>query len=1058
MVRRLTLILVLSALLIPGGAFALGLGEIHLKSALNQAFDAHIDLLSVKADELDGVKISLASSQAFERAGVDRLFILTKLRYKAGLNKEGQPVIYITSRQTIREPFLNFLIEVNWAKGRLVREYTVLLDPPVTLDRKPAPVSVPVTAQPAPMSVQQQSLPASTATQQRQPQVSVTEQSELVVSQTGANEYGPVMANESLWPIAMKTKPQGVTVEQMMMALQRKNPHAFIRQNVNNLKRGSILRMPTQAEIDLLSVREARAEFSNQVSEWKAYRAAATSSKVASAPDAAESKKQPTPDSELKLASVRPEGEGKGGASEGDGSEEITSKLENELILAREQFESAKQERTNLSSQVSQLESQLTDLENLLAVRNEQLARLQNELKQSEADAAQKSAEAPLAEVAPDVEPAGMAEAEIETTKETEELAVADPEEKTGESETDEAEEVSEVAAKPQAIVQPETPEAAPAESILDTLKDQLENNMIAVAGGGLVILLLLLLLARRKKAEGEEFEESILVGTPGEDTESLGNAGSDTEGVISEAAETSFLSEFSHSDMDVLQDDTGEVDPVAEADVYIAYGRYQQAEELLQQAIARDPDHIKSYFKLLEILFVTKDAQAFTETAQTLATKKPEQADADGWQQVLAMGHQLNPEHELFVDAEGDVDHGQLAAAPTEAGLEATADEQSEDLDLMGLSDLTADFDSGDGESDEPSGTISTLLEDDSLDFDLDLGLDSEEDEAISDEILDVDDELLSADIGEISSDGGSNDALMDLSDELPDSSISALDAETETNKLEESLKLDEMDLGGSFEEDALEEEESEQPDDQDELLGESEDLAAALSSFTDEPVQKEKAGQSSEGDGLSLDDGVLEADDLGDLGEELEGLSADLSIEENSVALGDELAELGGLDDSLSLDDLTDEDSDSPGDTLESDELMLGDLEQEVSKLEDISDQDDLLTDVSLDDLELGELSTPEGDSIALLDTEEDLPDLSDEDLMIGDDFGADLAMDEPMSELIEEPDKIDEINTKLDLARAYVEMGDEEGARNILDEVLNEGDDVQKQDAQELLGRLS
>jgi len=1063
MVRRLTLVLMLSALLIPGGAFALGLGDIHLKSALNQAFDAHIDLLSVKADELDGVKISLASSQAFERAGIDRLFILTKLRYEANLNKEGQPVIHVTSRQAIREPFLNFLIEVNWAKGRLVREYTVLLDPPVTLDRKPAPVSVPVTASPAPKTVQP-SLPASTETQQRQSQVSVTEQSkpaEAVVSQAGANEYGPVMANESLWPIAMKTKPQGVTVEQMMIALQRKNPHAFIRQNVNNLKRGSILRMPTQAEIDLLSVREARAEFSNQVAEWKAYRTAATSSKVASAPEATASKKQPEPDSELKLASVRPEGEGKGGASEGDGSEEITSKLENELILAREQFESAKQERTNLSSQVSQLEGQLTDLENLLAVRNEQLARLQNELKQSEADAAQKSAEAPMAEVAPDVDPAGMAEAEIETTKETEELEVADTEEKVGEPEADEKEEMSEVAPKPQAIVQPEVPEAASTESILDILKDQLENNMIAVAGGGLAILLLLLLLARRKKAEGEEFEESILVGTQGEDTESLGSAGSDTEGVMSEAAETSFLSEFSHSDMDVLQDDTGEVDPVAEADVYIAYGRYQQAEELLQQAIARDPDHIKSYFKLLEILFVTKDAQAFTETAETLATKNPEQADADGWQQVLAMGHQLNPEHELFVGAEGEpvaVDYEQPAAAPTEAGLEATADEQSEDLDLMGLSDLTADFDSGDGESDEPSGTISTLLEDDSLDFDLDLGLDVEEDGAISDESLDVDDALLSADIGEISSDDESNDALMDLSDELPDSSIPALDVETETNKLEESLNLDEMDLGDSFEADALEEEESEQSDDQNDILGESEDLAAALSSFTDEPVQKEAANQSSEGDGLSLDDGVLEADDLGDLGEELEGLSADLSIEENSAALGDELEGLGGLDDSLSLDDLTDEGSDSPGDTLESDELMLGDLEQEVSKLEDIGDQDDLLTDVSLDDLELGELSTPEGDSIALLDTEEDLPDLSDEDLMIGDDFGADLAMDEPMSELIEEPDKIDEINTKLDLARAYVEMGDEEGARNILDEVLNEGDDVQKQDAQELLGRLS
>ncbi|MFC1603069.1 FimV/HubP family polar landmark protein, partial [Pseudomonadota bacterium] len=555
MVRRLTLLLMLAVLLIPGGAFALGLGEIHLKSALNQAFDARIDLLSVKADELDGIKITLASPEAFERAGVDRLFILTKLRYAADLDDNGQPVIHVTSRQAIREPFLNFLIEVNWAKGRLVREYTVLLDPPVTLDRKPAPVSVPVTAAPAPTTTQQPSRSApSTTTFQPQQAKPV----EAVMPQAGVDEYGPVMANETLWPIALRTKPQGVSVKQMMIALQRKNPHAFIRENVNNLKRGSILRMPTQEEIDLISAREARNEFSNQVTEWKAYRAALAGD-VAPSSEAAASKKAPKPDSKLKLASVRPEGEGKGGASEGDGSEEITSKLENELILAREQFESAKQERNDLSSQVSQL----TDLESLLAVRNEQLARLQNELKQSQVDAAQIAEEAPMAEVAADVE-SETTEIAIDIAEESEELEIVDTEEVPVEAEVDKTE-ATDVAPKPQIAPAPTAPKAEPTESILDTLKGLFEDNMIAAAGGGLVILLLLLLLARRNKAESEEFEESILVGTQGEDTESLGSAGTDTEGVMSEAAETSFLSEFSHSDMDVLQDDTGEVDPVAE-------------------------------------------------------------------------------------------------------------------------------------------------------------------------------------------------------------------------------------------------------------------------------------------------------------------------------------------------------------------------------------------------------------------------------------------------------------------------------------------------------------
>lgn len=992
MVRKLALLSLSAALLIPGGAFALGLGEIHLKSALNQTFDAKIDLLSVKADELDGVKVTLATPEAFERAGVDRLFILTKLRYEPDLNEEGKPVIHVTSRQAIREPFLNFLIEVNWAKGRLVREYTVLLDPPVTLDRRPAPVAPPA-AEPSVSAAKavRQTLP------EHSPSATVREQQtpKTTVSYTGAGEYGPVMANESLWRIASKTKPQGATVEQMMMALQRKNPQAFSGQNVNNLKRGSILRMPTQEEIDLLSVREARAEFSNQVAAWKANRATVAASDTGREPEAPAGKKQPTPASKLELASVRPEGEGQGGVSEGDGTEEITSRLENELILAREQFESAKQERNDLSSQVSQLESQLTDLENLLVVRNEQLARLQNELSQSE-DVAPEIEEVPVAEAAVDIE-----DVELETLgADEEELEIIDIEGEASDTEeivlADAASQEKPPAAAqetPQLTAAPEISEPAPTESIFDTLKGLLENNMIAVAGGGLAILLLLLLLARRRSAESEEFEESILIDTQGGgDTESLGSPADDTEAGISEAAETSFLSEFSHSDMDVLQDDTGEVDPVAEADVYIAYGRYQQAEELLRQAIERDPEQIKSHLKLLEILFVTKNVQAFTEIAEALAAKNSSQMDAEAWQQVVAMGHQLNPGHELFADAEGESAAEQSAAA-VEVESEALADVGDDDLELMDLSELTADFDmNADAALDQEEGSISALLEDDGLDFDLNLGLESEKNRPGSD------DALLSADLAEISTDAALDDALLDLSTKLPDDgSASKLDADTETSELEESLSLDGLDLGDPFGTDTVDEGESVLATDSESLLGESEDLAAELSSLTDEPIGKE----ASDRDELPLDDAL----GGGDLGAELE--------------------ELSSLDESLSIDDFMEESLEQQGssnETLDTDGLLLGDPEP----------------------------AAPEGETVEPL--------ASDEDLVIEDESTASFLMEEPLSELVEEPDEIDKINTKLDLARAYVEMGDEEGARSILDEVMNEGDEAQKGDAQALLGRLS
>ncbi len=993
MVRKLALLLISAALCAPGGAFALGLGEIHLKSALNQTFDAKIDLLSVKPDELDGIKVTLATPEAFERAGVDRLFILTKLRYEPGLDEEGRPVIHVTSRQAIREPFLNFLVEVNWAKGRLVREYTVLLDPPVTLDRQPAAVTAPAMARAEPAAGRVQ--PPAPERPGPVPQRVAPVAEARSPAYPAAGTYGPVTANESLWGIASKTKPEGATVEQMMMALQRKNPQAFAKRNINNLKRGSILRMPTQEEIDLLSVHEARAEFRNQVAEWKADRATAVAASGAGdASGVAAEEAAPVPDGKLELASARPEGEGEGGGSEGDGTEEITSRLENELILAREQLESAKQEREDLSAQVSQLESQLADLESLLVVRNEQLARLQGELSRSRMEIAPETGDAPPAAEAV----AGEDEIELEMAADDgEELEIIDTEgEGSGAEEiafTDQQPAQPEQApAAPQQAVPPPpaASETATGDSIFDTLKGLLENNMIAAAGGGLALLLLLLLLIRRRNAEKEEFEESILIDTQGGDTESLAGPVDDTEAAVSEAAETSFLSEFSHSDMDVLQDDTGEVDPVAEADVYIAYGRYQQAEELLRQAIERDPGQTKSYLKLLEILFVTKNVQAFTETAELLAAKKEEgQVDAEAWQQVVAMGHQLDPGHKLFADAEG------VATQPSpaeEAAAEMLEEDEEEELDLVDLSELTAGLEADASPADlaQEESSISALLEEDGLDLDLDLGLEAEKKAGETD----LDSALLNTGLSEMGVDAGLDEALLDTQPPGGDAA-SERNADAESSELEESLSLEGLDLGDPFEidESAL----AGGDNDPETLLGESEDLAAELSSLAGEPVAPETPGSETPPSGDELD--------VGDLGAELE--------------------ELGGLEESLSLDDLAQEH-----------------LEQQ-EPLEEGLETDGLM----LDELESG---LPESEMLEPL--------ASDEGLIMEDEPASSLLVEEPFSELVEEPDEIDKINTKLDLARAYVEMGDEEGARSILDEVLSEGNEAQKSDAQELLGRLS
>ncbi|MEW8384397.1 MAG: hypothetical protein AB2704_21295, partial [Candidatus Thiodiazotropha taylori] len=210
MIRKLSLAVAVATALSPMGALALGLGEIHPQSALNQTFKADIDLLSVTQEELQDVRVSLASHEAFKKAGMDRPFHLTGLKFTPQLTASGKPVIMITSRDAIREPFLNFLVEVNWPKGRLVREFTVLLDPPVTLSRKPAPVAAPV--------AKSQPVVSKVMPSRRAPAASAP-MSESAMSSAGGREYGPVQPNDNLWNIAKQMQEGDESIEQVMMSL-----------------------------------------------------------------------------------------------------------------------------------------------------------------------------------------------------------------------------------------------------------------------------------------------------------------------------------------------------------------------------------------------------------------------------------------------------------------------------------------------------------------------------------------------------------------------------------------------------------------------------------------------------------------------------------------------------------------------------------------------------------------------------------------------------------------------------------------------------------------------
>jgi len=276
---RLRLQLFLLITFAPALVHALGLGKLDLDSALNEPFDARIELLSPTIEELDSLNVRLADEAAFSRAGIPRLNILRVLNFVVKETESGADVIRIYSNEPIREPFLNFLLEVSWSNGRLYREYTVLLDPPIYASpekQKRLAPSAPVESTTgaivrdiednqvvyAPEYKPGRSVPSAAPTVSRP-------------IAYGGGDYGPAVTGDTLWSIASAMRPDSsVSVQQMMFALLRANPEAFINGNINGLKRGHILNLPDSSELRSLTRDEAFAQAQQQNRLWEEARGA----------------------------------------------------------------------------------------------------------------------------------------------------------------------------------------------------------------------------------------------------------------------------------------------------------------------------------------------------------------------------------------------------------------------------------------------------------------------------------------------------------------------------------------------------------------------------------------------------------------------------------------------------------------------------------------------------------------------------------------------------------------------------------------------------------------
>lgn len=711
-------------------AYTLGVGDIKVESALNQPLDAEIKLFSVRPGEAENIRVTLGTLKDFINAGIERPLVLSNLKFNVVDNNDGSASIKVTSTKPIKEPFLDFLVEVDWAGGRLLREYTMLLDPPVFAQRKAAPVKAAVVSAPAPSVVAAPtpsfsapapvvSAPVVDSGDDLFPRINLGTEASGPITRAPvvvSGEGYKVKRNDTLWSIASSMRPDSsIAIEQMMMALLKNNPQAFANNNVNGLKSGFILRVPERDMIEAMAASEAIRQTREQNELWRNARETISSGETpvgtqGESSDAGRAAPAISADPGVKL--VTPKKADASRSAQGAGAEGGSAE---QMALINEELASKELENADLKGRLGALQDQIESMERLLDLKEESLADLQGKLGEQPPAPVKSEMAKPEVEPAPvTAKPEPMPATKSTGDKSSNQFALDD---------IVKAEIPAAKPAAPKPVVKAPAP-AKPAadEGIMGFVMGLLNN--VAVIGVLVVIvigLIALVWMVQRRRMAAVQFPESILTGKP---------AAAATDSAVAE--ETSLLSDFAPSAMGgSIETEVGEVDPLSEADVYIAYNKHQQAEELLNSAIEQEPDRLDLKLKLMEVYYSAKNGEAFLALASELNAAKGDQ-HAALWDKAVEMGHDLFPENDLFRDS----------------SMEA-ADDFSDLQGLEGLDELEAAFDEPVAELDieeiaEPEEEASNALE---LDMS---GLDEVEPEAQSGDELDMGDMSLDLDMQE--------------------------------------------------------------------------------------------------------------------------------------------------------------------------------------------------------------------------------------------------------------------------------------------------------------------
>ena len=949
MLRKLAVSLAVAGIIGASNANALGLGEIKIHSALNEPLNAEIKLLQVRKLGPLQIQPRMADIDEFALAGLSKSRFLTDVSFQVKVNPDGTGMITMRSARPVQEPFLNFLVEVNWPNGRLVREYTLLLDPPVF---DPTPVRK--TVQPS-ASSKTTSLPAPSR------------------SQSNANTYraadGKVRVgnNDTLWSIVIKHRPnERISAKKMMIALQKKNPHAFVDNNINGLRAGAVLTLPTLAEINKLNEKDAALEVVRQASQWKnksmpaadvSTPAPIDESKKAVTTEVVPEPAAPVPEedksAELKIVTPKesiepeegvatdqakaepetptdeaaPEGEESAVADETQALSERNEELEARLSESLENVDRITRENVELNERLDAIQYELEKLREMLELKDSELATLQNKVVAAEA-----------------------------------------------------------------------APKPKPEKGFFDS------PLMLGGIGAAIIAFLagLFFFMRRRKEDDSDTPDESALMQVPEELSESAAvepeaPAEPEPEAIADEldiGDEADLL-----EDADLELGDTSDLDDLDDLDLDMDMDLDLEEDAAGDVLKAIEPDEktddLDDILEDDEFDLGLDDDLIGEDEAESLVAEDNEPDDLDDILGEVAD----EDESDALDDILGEVDD--LEA------LDAEIDSATDDIDLE-LDDLDFEMEDDTGIADvsDDSDKAAAELNDDGLDFVVEPMTESATEGDAADELDSLLDSVSDDDV----------DQLNDVAEQTEDDDLDAILGELDSDDAEEPAEepAEESDASGA----------------DDVMAADIEAMLAANADPDDVPME-----------------GLVDIDEPSDLTPEddLEALLASAEADSDELGESDD-AESDQNDAASELDAMLDDlDLDLDAGDMAASAAVAG-----AGAEEELVVEDDGLESEVADELEADLDSELE----ALLNSSDDieLEELAaeDEDVSADDDFDELAGLN-----LLE---GADEVETKLDLARAYMDMDDLDGAKDILQEIVSEGNEQQKAEAEALITSIN